>query len=77
MGLSRRGVENDVQQTAVGNIEEGTIVLIVGYEEWHDADLDEATEVIVHGERYEIAQTEQDQLGPGEPERMLAYCTQI
>lgn len=77
LGLSRRGVEYDVAQTAFGNLEEGTIVLIVGYDEWEAANLDAATEVEVHDERYEIEQTEQDQLGPGEPERMLAYCAQI
>jgi len=76
LGLSRRGVEFDVNTTAVGVFEEGMIVLICGYEEWHAAGLDDATEVEVHAERYLIAQTEQDQLGPGEPERMLAYCQQ-
>jgi hypothetical protein len=76
LGLSRRGVDADIDVTAVGIFEEGTVVLIVGYEEWHAANLDEATECEVHNERYEIVQTEEDQLGPGEPERMLAYCQQ-
>lgn len=79
MGLSKRGVEDDIRQTAVGAFEEGVVVLIVGQEDF-DEDLLDATEFEVNNERYEITQHEEDRMGPGapsgEPDRHLFWGAQ-
>lgn len=80
MGLSRRGIDTDVNTTAIGNLEEGQVVLIVGYDDYHDdelaIDLDDATEFVVHNERYLISQRDDDQLGDGPPMRVLVWGDQ-
>lgn len=59
MGLSRRGVEDDVRSTAIGRMEEGMAALIIGPETWDD-EIENATEAIVNLERYTIRQTDLD-----------------
>lgn len=80
LGLSRRGIDTDAQITAIGNLEEGQVVLITGYEDYHDdslaIDLDDATECIVHGERYVLGMRDEDQLGDGDPARVLIWADQ-
>lgn len=76
VGLSRRGIEDDVAATALGLIEEGTGILIVPRQDYLDNDLDTATEVEVHGERYEITQSEEDGLAD-ETHRFLVYIKQL
>jgi hypothetical protein len=79
LGLSRRGVETDIRSTAFGDIEEGTVVLIVGWEDFDPALL-EATEFQVNEERYTITQHEYDRMGPGapsgDPDRVLFWGEQ-
>lgn len=75
LGMSRRGVEQDIRATAVGRLESGDIVLIVDPDEY-EAELTEATEAEVHGERYELGQVDYDQMGDGPPHRVLIYGEQ-
>ena len=76
MGLSRRGIEDDVQTTAVGNLEEGQIVLIVDPDDY-EAELTEATECEVHEERYLLGQVDFDRLGEGPYHRVIMYAEQM
>ena len=77
MGLSRRGIADDIQTTAVGNFEEGAVVLIADPTEYADAGIEDATQFVVHGETYAVSQTEDDQLGPGDTQRVLIYGEQM
>lgn len=77
MGLSRRGIADDIQTTAVGNFEEGAIVLIADPGDYADNDIATATQFVVHNEVYVISQTEEDQLGPGDVQRILIYGEQM
>lgn len=76
MGLSRRGIDNDIQTTAVGNFEEGAIVLIADPDDYAANSIEMATQFDSHGETYLIGQTEEDQLGPGNVQRVLIYGEQ-
>lgn len=75
MGLSRRGIDDDIQTTAVGNFEEGAVVLIADPDDY--ATVDTATQFDCHDETYIIAQVEKDQLGPGDIQRVLIYGEQM
>lgn len=72
-----RGLSDDTRTTPIGNIEEGEVVVMVGPEDFEEEELDEATEMEVHGERYRIKQTETDQLGDGKPHRVVVHGEQL
>lgn len=78
LGLSRRGVADDVKQTEVGRFEAGELALIVGYDDFVANGLDEATEAIVHDERYVINTFDYDRLGedPDGYHRVIIYLDQ-
>lgn len=76
MGLSRRGVEDDIKETAIGNLEEGTVVLISDPADY-EAHLTDATECIVQDERYTLTQVEHDRMGNGPYHRVLLYAEQM
>lgn len=76
MGLSRRGIDDDVQSTGVGTFEKGTVVLVADPDEY-DAQLADATECVVHEERYAITQIEHDRMGEGPFHRVLMYAEQM
>lgn len=66
------GREDDTVETAIGRLEEGEALLDVDVDEYDDNALDDATEVEVFGERYEIFDRDRDQVD-GIEHRVLAW----
>lgn len=76
VGLSRRGIADDAVINALGLIEEGEGILIVPVADYDANNLDAATQVEVHDDRWEITQRTPDGIGNVE-HRKLVYIRQL
>lgn len=72
-----QGTRDSTRTTPIGDIEEGSVVVMVSPQDFEEEDLDEATEMEIHGERYRIKQTEYDQLGDGPPHRVIVHGEEL
>lgn len=72
-----QGLGDSAKTTPIGDIEEGRVVVMVSPEDFEEEDLEDATELEVHGERYRIKQTEYDQLGDGPAHRVIVHGEEL
>lgn len=73
LGLSRRGVAGEDQQTAVGVFEDTESALIIGADSFVSNGLADAEWCRVHEEEWEITSFDADSLGETTPQRYVLY----
>lgn len=75
--LPGAGVRADeVIAAAIGEVEEGRGVVVVGLDDWEAHDLEDATQVEIYDERWEIKQSDLDGVGPGAADRVIIHVEQ-
>lgn len=67
---------DEVISAAIGEIEEGKAVVVVGRKSWDDNNLEDATLVGIYDETWEIVQSDLDGIGPDAADRVIIHAQQ-